>query len=244
MIVHSPSQNFFSTTGACARLFVSALSFGTVKRLRPNSLRYFWTEMGPNSLALVTLSAVFVSLALTTQVVLQLQEFHAEDMAGALIVTGLLRELGPLTVGMAWCARASAFMAGEVNTYLSQGERELLASAVLLPGWIAALISAVALSAYGLVIGLASATLYAPLLGVSSAGDFLESARLAVTDKDVTVYFIKLALVNPTIGVFVGTTIGAVSNKPAPAVPGQAVAFACVAILIANYLVTVAAYLP
>jgi ABC-type transporter Mla maintaining outer membrane lipid asymmetry permease subunit MlaE len=55
---------------------------------------------GEGSIPLVILSAAFISMALTSQAVLELQRFGAEDLARPLIAVGLLRELGPLTVSI------------------------------------------------------------------------------------------------------------------------------------------------
>ncbi len=47
--------------------------------------------MGPQSLHLVALAAVFVAIALTMQCTLELERYQAQDLAGAVISLGLLR---------------------------------------------------------------------------------------------------------------------------------------------------------
>jgi hypothetical protein len=103
---------------------------------------------------------------------------------------------------------------------------------------------AVPLGAYGLAIGFVTAALVAPLLGVSSTSDFLESARQGIQDKDLVVYFIKLNLVNPTIGVFAGCAAGwyGRGNMAIP-VGANAVTATFIAGYMANLLITYAAYL-
>lgn len=164
--------------------------------------------MGARSFHLVAFAACFVAIALTLECVIELQKYRAQDISGLVISIGLLRELGPLTVSLAWCARVAALVSNEARNYPIDGSLSEFAQGFVFPRYMAALLMSVPLGGYGLVIGFVTAALVAPLLGVSSSNDFVESARQGLVDKDIAVYFIKLILVNPTIAVFAGCSAG------------------------------------
>ncbi|MBY0551418.1 MAG: ABC transporter permease [Candidatus Obscuribacterales bacterium] len=227
--------------GRSLRLFFGAFAPSTLRRLSGSEVRQYFTYMGVDSVNLVTTSAVFVSVALTTQIVVELQRYGAQSASGALIAVGLLRELGSMTVGMIWAARMAAFLSEDTITLLR--ERELTAE-FFATRYIAALASSLPLSVYGMVFGFAAATLYAPLIGVGSTSDFLEAGRQAINTKDLSVYFIKLVLVNPTVVLL--TSMGvAFEYRDCPERAGaEAVTGACLGVFIVNLFVTLAFYLP
>lgn len=200
--------------------------------------------MGEQGFHLVALAAVFVSIPLTIQCVVEMQKYRAQDLSGAMISLGLLREIGPLTVSLAWCARVSAMLSKEANNYSGNNDIKEFAQTFVSPGYLAAIATSVPLGAYGLVFGFVTAAVVAPLLGVTSTNDFLESARQGIQDKDLIVYFFKLILVNPTIGVFAGCAAGwyGRGNKSTP-VEANAVTATFLTGYFVNMIVTYAAYL-
>lgn len=230
--------------GRVSRMLVASFSARTLRRLDSDVFKHYFTMMGLRSLPLITFGAVFVSLALTTQVVLEAERFNAQDITGAAIAIGLLRELAPLTVGLAWAGRTSAFLTETafVKEFARADEFE---SRFLAPAYLAGIVSAIPLAAYGLVIGFGAAALFAPVLGVTSSADFLESARLAIKDKDVGVYLVKLILINPTVVIF-ATSLAALSERETPpaSVTASAVTYACIGVFIMNLICTWAWYLP
>lgn len=203
---------------------------------RPEYARMFFI-MGWYSVPMVTFCALFISFALTTQVMNQLRAFAADDLAGSLICVGLLREMGPLTVGMAWGTGMVAHLVTTLQANPDEGDS-------VLASWMAAgLTASIPISMYGLTVGFLAAALYAPYIGNTSTGNFIESARQTIQDKDVLVYFIKLVPVNPTIVVLTSYAYARIGrHRPAinvfNAVAGYAVTFC-----IANYLTSVLAFL-
>ena len=232
---------WLNSLGMSVRLFFTTLSAKSIRSLSWDEFRYHCRWMGEGSIPLVILSAVFISLALTSQAVLELQRFGAEDLAGPLITLGLLRELGPLTVSVMWCCRVAAFISAEACT--SPVDEKHYAEGFMLPRYLAALYCAVPLSVLGLVAGFCSAALYAPMLGVSSTTDFVEGARSTIRDKDVFVFFFKLLFVNPTIGVFVGCAAGRSHHTTPAFAVADAVMTVAVICAIANLAVSLAAYM-
>jgi phospholipid/cholesterol/gamma-HCH transport system permease protein len=201
--------------------------------------------MGEEGFHLVALAAVFVSIALTIECVIEMRKYGAQALSGAVISIGLLRELGPLTVSLAWCARVSAFVGNEARNYTPSDDVRYFGKTFVCSRYLAALSMAVPLGAYGLTVGFITAALVAPLLGVSSTNEFLDSARQGIQSKDLVVYFLKLNFINPTIGVFAGCVAGwyGRGNISIP-VGANAVTATFIAGYAANLMVSYAAYLP
>ncbi len=233
---------WFAPFGLASRSFVRCFSITGLRDLHWQEFRAYCHWLGQESLHFVVLSAVFVSIALTIQCVIELKKYGAEDLAGAVISLGLLRELGPMTVSTAWCARVSAFISEEVLLYKEQYLSAEVPSSFILTRYLAAVAMSIPLSGYGLVAGFVTAALIAPLLGCSSVSDFLEPARLSIDNKDLVVYFAKLIFVNPTIGVFLGIASGLATNDVRHAA-SNAVTGTFIGCFILNLAVSAFAYL-
>ncbi|HEY9712218.1 MAG TPA: ABC transporter permease [Chroococcales cyanobacterium] len=234
--------NWFSVFGASVRLFVEAVnlrSFAYFDRAEFSSL-CVW--LGLRSFHMIALSAMFVGIALTIECVIELQKYNAQDISGAAISIGLLRELGPMTVSLAWCARVAALYSEEARNYSLDGGKNF-AQRFVFPRYLAAVAMSIPLGAYGLVIGFITGALFAPLLGVNSTNDFLESAHMGVHRKDVVVYFVKLVAINPTIGVFSGCLAGKAARSLSEPVAANAVTATFIGGYIANLAITIVAYL-
>jgi ABC-type transporter Mla maintaining outer membrane lipid asymmetry permease subunit MlaE len=233
---------WFSPVGCSFRLFCAALSPAAFRSISWRELRTQLIWMGEKSFHLIALAAVFIGIALTIQCVNELQNYQAEDLSGAVISIGLLRKLGPLTVSLAWCARVAARVSEEALNFGESTDNEF-ATRFVLPRYLAALMIAVPLGGYGLVIGFLTAALAAPLLGVGSTADFLQSAKDGIHTKDLVVYFLKLIFVNPTIAIFAACAAARASKVTSVAVAANAVTATFICGYIANLAVTIAAFL-
>jgi phospholipid/cholesterol/gamma-HCH transport system permease protein len=229
--------------GRCSTLLIAAFSPSSFRRLDKASFMRHCHAIGTHSFPLISLAAVFVAIALTIQTVIEMKRFDAQAMAGAAISLGLLRELGPLIVGVAWAARIAAIITEDAREYENASDKQFGVEFIL-PRYLAALLMAIPLSAYGLTIGFVTAAVVAPLLGGVTTGDFIESARLTIKDKDLFVYFFKLILINPTVAVFAAATYGRTENRGT--VPTVATVLSATFIIdyLANAIVTYAFYVP
>jgi ABC-type transporter Mla maintaining outer membrane lipid asymmetry permease subunit MlaE len=145
---------------------------------------------------------------------------------------------------MAWCAMVAARVSEDARRYYGQYHSDSqFASDFVLPRYISAIAMSIPLSAYGLLFGFITGALFAPLIGVSSTTDFLNSARIAITDKDVSVYFIKLAFVNPSVAIFAGCVAGMRAKDTTQPVSADAVCATFLSCFALNLAVTTAAYL-
>jgi phospholipid/cholesterol/gamma-HCH transport system permease protein len=228
--------------GRAVKLYVISMRAESFRALRWQEVREHCFWMGEKSFHLIAFSACAISIALTIQCVLELKKYDAEDISGAVISIGLLRELGPLTVSLAWGARVACRVAGEAREFLLQNEGGF-AETFILPRYLAALSMSLPLAAYGLVIGFVTAALIAPFLGVSSTADFLQSAKEGIHSKDLAIYFLKLVVVNPTIAIFAACASAKVGQISSAAVPANAVTAMFICGYTANLLVTAIAFL-
>ncbi len=228
--------------GRSVRLLITALHPRGLSRFDWGLFASKCVWLGPQSLPLVAISAVFISLTLTLQAVLEMRQLRTQDLSGAVIAIGLLRELGPITVSMAWAARVTAHLCAEGRDFGIERSDSDYATYFVLPNLLAGLLMSIPLAAYGLVIGFATAALFAPTLGVSSTNDFSETARLYIRNKDVMTYFVKLILINPTIAVLVGSAYGRDNGQSQKFATANAVTTLFIAGFICNWLFTYAVF--
>lgn len=237
----SPLSNF----GIAVKLFIIAMSPGSWHSAwHANRIfRKYALWMGVYSFALVGLAAMSIGCALTLESVTELNNYGAERLAGALISLGLMRELGPLTVSIAWCVRVSALISEETKYFRGDYKSDKnFAQNYILPRFGTTLLMATCMGAYGLLIGFATAVLVSPFFGVSSMLDFLESAHEAIKFHDIVVYMIKLCLVNPTIGFFMGITAGLNAYRAGSQPSPEAITMTFLYCYLANLMVTIAAF--
>ena len=241
--VSSGSIDRINRLGRRTRLIYGAFSIRACKSLNWQTFLYYFRWMTVKSFGFVCIAAIFISLALTFECVYELRKFEAQVYSGAFIVTGLLREIGPLTISLTWCTCVAALISEEVRERLIEGALDKELSTDYLPTrLLAAMAASVPLSAYGMVTGFITAAMAAPLFGVSSVPSFLNSAREAIEVVDLSVYFVKLILVNPTIAIFSAFFAGIHSfkfNSPASA---RAVTMTVLAATVANFLITYIAF--
>lgn len=230
--------SLFHPLGILARLLPCIFRPSCYAAIDHAEFRRLCRWLGPRSLPLIVISAIFISLALTIESVLETTRYGAQDTSGAVISIGLLRELGPLTVSIFWAARVCTLLAYDAKQYVqSKGSRDFVEIFVF-PRLIAGLLMAIPLAAYGLVFGFATAAIYSPSLGVSSSEEFLEIARVTIKLKDIICYFVKLIFLNPICAVIVGSAVGLYSEDDGGTTASHAVSVMFIYAVIANLVCT------
>jgi phospholipid/cholesterol/gamma-HCH transport system permease protein len=200
--------------------------------------------MGPASFPIVSLSAVFVGSALTLQTVLESQRFGVEHFSGAFIAIGLLRELGPLTVGISWAGRVAAIVAEDACRVGEISDDAEFAKSFIFPRLAAAWTISLPLDTYGLIIGFTAATVTAAIFGGISPNDFLESARLAMTNKDVWVFYGKLSGIIPPVTMLTTAVCLRMERQHKERMISRAMTAAMIACYIATALFSYCVYAP
>jgi len=234
--------DWLAPLGQSVKLIIGAFSWRSITNLSWQEIRSHCQWMGLEAFHMVALSAVVVAIALVIQCVIELHKYHLHDLAGAVISIGLLREIGPLTVGLALCGRMAARVSEEAHAYIAHNSELEFAHKFILPRYIAALLMAVPLASYGLVIGFYTGALVAPLLSISSTNIFLESARRAIENRDILIYFLKVILFFPFVTIFAACACGLLKRKSLAPVAVDAVTATFIACFVTNLMITMIMY--
>ncbi len=230
--------SLFAPLGIFARILPCLIKPSCYSRIDLEEFKRICNYLGPKSLPLIVITAIFISLALTIETILETTRYGAQDSSGAAISIGLLRELGPLTVSIFWAARVTVLLSYNAKLYVDKNGPTDFIEVFVFPRFLAGLIMAVPLASYGLVFGFATAAMYAPTIGVSSWQEFLEIARVSIHERDIFVYFFKLILLNPIIAVIVGSACGLYSNEDGGSTASHAVSKMFIYAVIANFVFT------
>jgi len=82
---------------------------------RPNLIRQF-AAVGVNSIPVVALTSLTVSMVFAVQLFFGFKQFQAEGMAAQVEGLAIVRELGPIITGLMMAGRAGSAMAAEIGT--------------------------------------------------------------------------------------------------------------------------------
>ena len=94
------------------QVFKSIILFKTKTRL----ILYQVIYLGIHSIPIVSLTALFIGMAFSVQVVKELLRFGAPDLVGGVVAIAVWRELGPLMTGVVIAGRVGASIAAEIGT--------------------------------------------------------------------------------------------------------------------------------
>jgi len=149
-------------------------------------------SIGVRSMSVVLLTAVFSSMVITVQFLLQLARFGAKEWTGNAVGVTLARELGPVLTALMVGGRVGAGIAAELGsmavTEQIDAVRVLGADPVrklVVPRVLATLIVLPLMAAMAIVIGVAAAALIAGLEPDISAAYFINAALRSTTLGDL-----------------------------------------------------------
>src|SRR3954470_8407084 len=101
--------------GVGARLFVRLLSLGGVALRRFGLVRDQVHFLGNYSLAIITVSGLFVGFVLGLQGYYTLQRYGSSEALGLLVALSLVRELGPVVTALLFAGRAGTSLTAEIG---------------------------------------------------------------------------------------------------------------------------------
>ncbi|SNS74053.1 phospholipid/cholesterol/gamma-HCH transport system permease protein [Sphingomonas laterariae] len=107
---------WLAAVGRTALFGVQTLRRGLTPPYYPNKLFEQLAHIGWFSLPVVGLTAVFTGAALAQQTFTAGTRFNATSTVPAIVVIGIVRELGPVLVGLMVAGRVSSAMAAELGT--------------------------------------------------------------------------------------------------------------------------------
>lgn len=106
---------FLAGIGRIARFGITILLRGALPPYYPGRFFHEFFEIGWNSLPVVALTAVFTGSALAQQVYAAASRFSAQSTVPAAVVIGMVRELGPVLVGLMVVGRVTSAIAAELG---------------------------------------------------------------------------------------------------------------------------------
>jgi phospholipid/cholesterol/gamma-HCH transport system permease protein len=217
----------------------------------PGRLLEQFAHIGWFSLPVVGMTAIFTGAALAQQIYTAGSRFSATSTVPAVVVIGIVRELGPVLVGLMVAGRVSSAMAAEIGTMKVTEQIDALTTLrtdpyryLIAPRLFAALIAMPLLVTIANAIGIFGGYVLAVYkLGFNSA-HYLSVTRRFLDADDFTMSFIKagvfgffLALMGCYHGYHTEGGAAGVGNATR-----NAVVSAFVLILLSNFVITATAF--
>jgi phospholipid/cholesterol/gamma-HCH transport system permease protein len=204
-------------------------------------------NIGWLSLPVVGLTAIFTGGALALQIFAGGQRFSAEAVVPQIVAIGMVRELGPVLVGLMIAARVTSSIAAEIATMKVTEQLDALVTLstnplqyLTVPRVLAGFLCVPLLVGVGDIIGIMGGFLVSTgQLGFNPAA-YIKNTVDFLTVPDVTSSLIKGAVFG-FIATLIGCYYGMHSGRGAQGVGGAtkgAVASASILILAANFILT------
>ncbi|NJS35195.1 MAG: lipid asymmetry maintenance ABC transporter permease subunit MlaE [Brachymonas sp.] len=109
------TRSMLANWGYGARLFMRLLTLGAATFKRFGLVRDQIHFLGNHSLAIITVSGLFVGFVLGLQGYYTLQRYGATESLGLLVALSLVRELGPVVTALLFAGRAGTALTAEVG---------------------------------------------------------------------------------------------------------------------------------
>ncbi|HEV2748130.1 MAG TPA: ABC transporter permease [Allosphingosinicella sp.] len=241
----------FATIGRVTLFAWQALVRALLPPYYPLRLLEQLLHLGWYSLPVVGLTAIFTGAALAQQIYVGGSRFNAQSTVPAIVVIGIVRELGPVLVGLMMAGRVSSAMAAEIGTMRVTEQLDALATLstdpyrfLIAPRLIAAVIALPLLVLVANVIGVLGGFILAVYKLGFNAAAYLETSRRYLEADDLVMSLVKAAVFGFFIALM-GCYHGFRSHGGAAGVgkaTTNAVVSAFILILLSNLLITVAAF--
>ena len=236
-----------AVVGRVALFALNALSHILRPPFYPREFANALMNVGWLSLPVVGLTAIFTDGALALQIYAGGARFNAEAVVPQIVAIGMVRELGPVLVGLMIAARITSSIAAEIATMKVTEQIDALVTLsthpmkyLTAPRVLAALITVPLLVAVGDVIGIAGGYMVAvqnlgfnPAAYLQNTVDFLET-------RDVVSSLVKggvFGVIAAIMGCYYGMNSGRGAQGVGRATKGSVEA-AAVLILAANFVLT------
>ena len=213
----------------------------------PRELAHAFLQVGWLSLPVVGLTAVFTGGALALQIYSGGARFNAEAVVPQIVAIGMVRELGPVLVGLMIAARVTSSIAAEIATMKVTEQIDALVTLstnpmkyLVAPRVLAALITVPLLVGVGDIIGIAGGyTVAVKNLGFNAA-TYLHNTVNFLEARDIISSLVKGAafgVIAAIMGCYYGMHSGRGAQGVGRATKGSVQA-AAVLILAANFVLT------
>lgn len=238
---------FLSMVGRVAIFALNAFSHLARPPYYGRELAQAFLHIGYLSLPVVGLTAIFTGGALALQIYAGGARFNAEAVVPQIVAIGMVRELGPVLVGLMIAARVTSSIAAEIATMKVTEQIDALVTLsthpmkyLVAPRLFAAILAVPALVGIGDVIGIWGGYLVGTgQLGFNGA-TYLHNTRDFLETADIVSSLVKGAVfggIAATMGCYMGMNSGRGAQGVGRATK-TAVEAAAVLILAANFLLT------
>ena len=204
-------------------------------------------SIGVNSIPITAVTAVFVGMAFTIQVVREFLRFGAGDMVGGIVGLAVWRELGPLMTGTVIAGRIGAAIAAELGTMkvteqveaietMSQDPIEYLA----IPRVLSLTLMMPLLVGLADILGFFSGLIIALSTGQLNPVAYFQSAQNMLMASDITGGLIKGLVFGFMISV-IGCYMGLSTSSGAKGVGSStrnSVVYSLIAVFVMNYFLS------
>lgn len=119
--------------GEIVTLLSRTLYFSTVAHRNYRRIVQQMSDIGVDSVPMVSLMAIFTGLVMGLQAGHELLKFQAQEFLGVGVAATLVRELGPVLTGLIVAGRAGASMTAEIGTMKVSEEIDALRSMAIDP---------------------------------------------------------------------------------------------------------------
>ncbi|NRB35059.1 MAG: ABC transporter permease [Rhodobacteraceae bacterium] len=236
-----------AAVGRVALFALSALSHMLRPPLYPREILQALLNVGWLSLPVVGLTAIFTGGALALQIYAGGARFNAEAVVPQIVAIGMVRELGPVLVGLMIAARVTSSIAAEIATMKVTEQIDALVTLsthpmkyLVAPRIFAGLVTVPLLVGVGDIIGIAGGYAVAVQnLGFNPATYLLNTVNF-LEMRDIVSSLVKGAafgLIATTMGCYFGMQSGRGAQGVGRATKSSVEA-AAVLILAANFLLT------
>ncbi|KIC44542.1 MAG: MlaE family ABC transporter permease [Ruegeria sp.] len=233
--------------GRVAMFAVDAISHIFRPPFYPREFAIALLNIGWLSLPVVGLTAIFTGGALALQIYAGGARFNAEAVVPQIVAIGMVRELGPVLVGLMIAARVTSSIAAEIATMKVTEQIDALVTLsthpmkyLTAPRVLAALITVPALVGVGDVIGIAGGyTVATQNLGFNPATYLMNTVNFLET-RDIVSSLVKGAafgLIAAIMGCYYGMNSGRGAQGVGRATKSS-VESAAILILAANFVLT------
>ncbi|MBC2777340.1 MlaE family ABC transporter permease [Parasphingopyxis marina] len=246
-----PVISAFATIGRIALFALTTIRRALTPPYYPIRLLEQLLSIGWYSLPVVALTAAFTGMALAQQIYTGGMRFNAQSTVPAIVVIGMVRELGPVLTGLMVAGRVSSAMAAEIGTMRVTEQIDAMVTLrtdpyryLIAPRLFASIIALPLLVCVANVIGIFGGYLLSVYkLGFNPAG-YLEMTANILESDDIVMSLVKAAVFGffiALMGCYAGvrTAGGAAGVGRATT---DAVVWAFVLILLSNLILTVAAF--
>ena len=241
----------FAQIGAVARFAFKAIRRAFMPPYYPARLVEQLLQIGWYSLPVVALTAVFTGAALAQQIYTGGSRFNAQSTVPAVVVIGIVRELGPVLTGLMVAGRVSSAMAAELGTMRVTEQIDAMRTLrtdpyryLIAPRLFASVIALPVLVCIANILGIFGGyVLSIEKLGFNPSG-YLHSTKAILETSDIVMSLVKAAVFGFFIALM-GCYSGLRTQGGAAGVgraTTNAVVAAFVLILLSNLIITVAAF--